>query len=711
MKSFIALTSKGIETLLEQEIIELGGTIEKSSLGSVEFTADLEVAYRFVLRTRLASRLMQKIATIDSVEDKDEVLKAVKTQIKWNELFDPRETFATEFVGKNKLVQNSLFGGLLIKDAIVDCFRDVTGMRPDVDKDRPDYVFQGRLIQNKLHIYRDFSGPSLSQRGYRKNQGKAPLKENLAAALILRSGWPKDTSQPLVDPCCGSGTLIIEAALIAAKVFPGVLRANEYSCERFPDFNEALFNKEREAVLNLADSVSAEEINIVGCDINSYVLEKAKKNAQEAGVEQYVSFQVQNAAELNNEYGESGTVLTNLPYGERLGDLPELIHLHAYLGLALKKSFENWNVSLFTSNLDVLKSVKLGKTKEYKFSNGPLECVLTNYLLNERQVNIKPFAQDIPLYFEESMSFINRLKKNQKPVVKWAKKENIEAYRVYDGDIPEYNFAVDVYGDSVVMNEYAPPKTVDGDKARKRMEDALLLLIDHLDVDLRKVSLKVRQKQKGAHQYQAIDKKDEFFAVQEYNAQFNVNIYDYLDTGLFLDHRITRHKLQALAAGKHTLNLFCYTATASVHMALGGAKSVTSVDMSKKYIEWGQDNFKLNKLYSKNYNFVQQDCLEYIKHAIEKFDLIFIDPPTFSNSKRMEDSFDIQRDHSQILLDLKERLLPGGTIIFSNNKRNFKIEREKLESAGFNVKDITGPTIPLDFKRNNKIHNCWELTL
>ncbi|WP_199611585.1 bifunctional 23S rRNA (guanine(2069)-N(7))-methyltransferase RlmK/23S rRNA (guanine(2445)-N(2))-methyltransferase RlmL [Flocculibacter collagenilyticus] len=711
MKSYIALTSKGIESLLQDEIERLGGEIDKTSLGSVEFRAELDVAFKVVLRTRLATRVMQKIATVDSVENKDELVASLKNKINWSKFLNERSTFSTEFVGKNKLVQNSLFGGLLIKDAIVDFFRDKCGSRPNVDKERAEYVFQGRLIQNKLHIYRDFSGNALSQRGYRVAQGKAPLKENLAAALVIRSGWINDMSQPLIDPCCGSGTILIEAALMAANIFPGYLRVDEYAFERFPDFDEQAFQQEKQAIFDLADTKAIDNIQIIGTDINSHVLDKARKNASVADVAQYIEFNVADAADTNNVYGDSGTILSNLPYGERLGDLPQLIHLHAYLGLNLKRNFKGWNVSLFTSNLDVLRSVKLGKQKEYKLSNGPLDCVLTNYYLDERQVTLKPYAEELPIYFEESLSFANRVKKNLKPVRKWAKSEGIECYRVYDGDIPEYNFAIDVYADHLVINEYAPPKTVDMDKARKRLEDALLIAVNILDVDINKVSLKVRQKQKGSHQYTAIDKRDERFAVKEYNAEFWVNIYDYLDTGLFLDHRITRHKLQKMAEGKHVLNLFCYTATASVHMALGGAKSVTSVDMSKKYLDWGKDNFKLNRLYSKNYQFVQANCLEYIEKANEFFDLIFIDPPTFSNSKRMEDSLDIQRDHLEILLTLKKRLMAGGAIIFSNNKRNFKMDITALQDAGFNVKEITKQTIPLDYKRNHKIHNCWELTV
>jgi 23S rRNA (guanine2445-N2)-methyltransferase / 23S rRNA (guanine2069-N7)-methyltransferase len=189
-----------------------------------------------------------------------------------------------------------------------------------------------------------------------------------------------------------------------------------------------------------------------------------------------------------------------------------------------------------------------------------------------------------------------------------------------------------------------------------------------------------------------------------------VNLYDYLDTGLFLDHRITRRMIQQQANGKTVLNLFAYTGSASVHAAIGGAASVTTVDMSNTYLDWAKRNFTVNGLTGKQYQFEQADCLQWLSRCRAQFDLIFVDPPTFSNSKRMQDNWDVQRDHVNLLNLLTARLAPGGKVIFSNNKRRFKIDTQALNDAGWQVKDISAATLPEDFKRNPNIHVCFELT-
>jgi 23S rRNA (guanine2445-N2)-methyltransferase / 23S rRNA (guanine2069-N7)-methyltransferase len=313
--------------------------------------------------------------------------------------------------------------------------------------------------------------------------------------------------------------------------------------------------------------------------------------------------------------------------------------------------------------------------------------------------------------FPESESFQNRLKKNDKKYRALAKREQINCYRIYDADIPEYNVAVDRYDDKIVVFEYAAPKTIDEVVAKKRLADVMLIVPKVLNVSNDDLALKVREKKKGVKQYDQMDKKNLTFVVQEYGINFLVNIHDYLDTGIFLDHRITRKKIGELSKDKSVLNLFAYTGTASVHAALGGASQVTTIDMSKTYLDWAKRNFELNDLSGKQYQFERADCLSWITSVTSQFDLIFVDPPTFSNSKRMEDSFDVLRDHAKMLIELKERLNPGGTIVFSNNHRRFKMDKDALIEAGFIVEDITQSTIPFDFQRNTKIHNCWLLTL
>lgn len=299
----------------------------------------------------------------------------------------------------------------------------------------------------------------------------------------------------------------------------------------------------------------------------------------------------------------------------------------------------------------------------------------------------------------------NRIEKNYKHRAKWAKKEGIEAFRIYEKDIPEFPFIVDVYKDFAVIFE-------------KRDEEIDALKFDHFNYTIsavknvinlpeEKIIIKSRTKQKGSIQYERLEERNEFLFIKEHQAEFIVNLHDYLDTGLFLDHRPMRQVIYKEAQGKKFLNLFSYTGAVSVMAALGGATHVTSVDLSANYQEWARKNFEHNKISLKEHNFIVQNALDYLTKAVNKFDLIFLDPPTFSNSKKMEDDFEVEKDQIQLVQNCLRLLNPGGTLYFSNNKRKFKLDPAILDMAS--VLDITNKTIPLDF-RDHKIHHCYKIT-
>lgn len=354
----------------------------------------------------------------------------------------------------------------------------------------------------------------------------------------------------------------------------------------------------------------------------------------------------------------------------------------------------------------LFKLLKLVKQKRYKFKNGPLDVELNLYQLDDKQVSLT--TDDKPaLNFEGSMAFANRLKKNKQGLKNWLKQNQVHAYRVYDADIPEYNVAVDIYGDSAVIFEYAAPKEIDEKTSEKRLQDVISLTAQQLDIAPENIAVKVRKKQKGEEQYTPMAKQNRTMVVEEFGAKFKVNLFDYLDTGLFLDHRLARRYIQENAKDKRFLNLFAYTGTASVHAALGGAKAITTVDLSKTYLKWGQDNFALNDISNTRYRFEQADCLKWLEHAQGQYDLIFLDPPTFSNSKRMKDAFDVQNDHIKLLTWVKKILSPSGTLIFSNNKRGFVMDEVGLMGLGLKAENISEKTLSPDFKRNKKIHNSW----
>ena len=697
MNSLFASTARGLEELLKTELDALGAQDLQVVQGGVHFRADDRVMYQSLLWSRLASRILLPLGEFGVWSDLDLYVGA--QSIPWSEMFDSNTTFAIHFSGTNEVIRNSQFGALRIKDAIVDSFTRQNLERPSVDREQPGIRINAWLNKDRVSIALDLSGTALHQRGYRQQTGQAPLKENLAAAIVMRAGWQNGT--PLVDPMCGSGTLLIEAALIACDRAPGLLRSH-WGFTRWKKHDAALWQEVRsEALQRARTGTAATTSRFFGYDNDGRVLEWARANARRAGVFELFTFNQQDVLKLKNPLaGEAitGTVLSNPPYGERLESEPALIALHSQLGRIMKQHFGGWNLSLFSASPELLSCLQLRAERQFKAKNGPLECVQKNYQLaaNSAEGGAQ-IAED----------FANRLRKNIKKLEKWARQSNIECYRLYDADLPEYNVAVDRYGEWVVIQEYAPPKTIDASKARQRLFDVISATLSVLAIPANRLVLKTRERQKGKNQYQKLSEKGDFFEVQEFNARLLVNLTDYLDTGLFLDHRIARQMLGQMSKGKDFLNLFAYTGTASVHAGLGGAKSTTTVDMSRTYLEWAERNLRLNGLTGRQHRLMQADCLSWLRESDEQFDLIFIDPPTFSNSKRMEDDFDVQRDHLMLMQNLKRLLRRGGTIMFSNNKRGFKMDLDGLARLGLQAQEITQKTLSQDFARNRQIHNCW----
>ena len=709
MKQLFATTARGFEELLKVELTELGATECKIVQGGVHFQADDETLYRSLLWSRLASRILLPIVNGKVYSDLD--LYSIVTGQDWLSYFDEKTTFFVDFNGTNQEIRHTQFGAMRVKDAIVDYFERQGKARPNVDKDYPDVRIHVYLNKEELVVSLDLSGEALHLRGYREDTGQAPLRETLAAAIVLRSGWKKGT--PLVDPMCGSGTLLIEAAQMEVQIAPQLHRLH-WGFDCWKGHNQDAWDKVKAEAVQQAETYFNQnpKPHFYGFDLDHRVLKKAQKNAQNAGVAHLIQWKQGDVAALKNPSpDEVGTVICNPPYGERLGTTPALIALYSVFGQRLKNEFGGWNASIFSSESTLLDCLRMRSHRQFKAKNGPLDCVQKNYQISER----KESAVENPLEFDRTstvaVDFANRLQKNIKKIEKWAKQQGIDAYRLYDADLPEYNVAVDRYGDHIVVQEYAAPKNIDENKARQRLLDAVTATLQVTGIETNKLILKVRQKQKGTNQYEKLANKGEYFYVNEYGAQLWVNLTDYLDTGLFLDHRLTRKMVGEMAKGKDFLNLFAYTGSATVHAALGGAKSTTTVDMSNTYLNWAEQNLILNDIEGKQHKLIQADCLQWLEKCDRQFDLIFVDPPTFSNSKRMEDSWDVQRDHIKLMRNLKRILRPKGTVVFSNNKRGFKMDFEALDELGLSAVEISAKTLPLDFERNKQIHNCWIVTM
>ena len=708
---FFATCPKGLEYLLVDELKALGAADVREALAGVHFGGELEAGYKACLWSRLASRILMPLAQFD-VPDAD-ALYAGARAIDWFAHLDIATSIAVDAVGSVNGLTHSQYAALRVKDAIVDAFRETTGERPNVDTENPGLRVNLVLRKGRAIVGINLSGPPLHQRGYRKGAGLAPLKENLAAAMLLRAGWPRvyAAGGGMIDPLCGSGTLPIEAALMAADVAPGLRRA-QWGFFGWRGHDAALWKTLHDAAQTRAQAgLQALRPVFFGFDENPTVLNEAKRNAQEAQLSGFIHFGRQTLEHLHrpHELEQPGLLITNPPYGERMGVDEDVIALYRLLGEKLKTEFRGWRAGVIAADEAHGHALGLRADKRYKLYNGAIECTLLTFDIAGQDA---PKPEPKPLSAGAQM-VKNRIEKNFRHLRKIAAREDIECWRVYDADLPEYAAAIDIYrstesGEHLHIQEYQAPASVDENLARTRWRELVRAAGEALGVPRERIALKQRRRGKGGEKYGRLDARGEFLEVGEGGLKFLVNLHDYLDTGLFLDHRPLRARVRELARGKRFLNLFCYTGSVSVYAAAGGAAETVGVDLSQTYLDWAARNFALNGLDPAYNRLVRDDAAAYLQSHSAMFDLIFVDPPTFSNSKRAED-FDVQRDHARVLNLCGDRLLPGGMVLFSNNFRRFKLDEEAL--ARFGIREITAQTIPFDFERHARIHRAWELRL
>jgi 23S rRNA m(2)G-2445 methyltransferase (EC 2.1.1.52) len=872
--NYFATCPKGLESLLKQELESIVSSEVKETVAGCSFDGDLENAYRACLWSRCANKILLPLARgiVKSADD----IYALVASVPWEEHFLPDSTLLVDFIGASDAIRHTQFGAQRVKDAVVDRLREQTGERPNVEKSNPDIRINARLAKGQLHLSLDLSGDSLHRRGYRMGQGGAPLKENLAAALLLRAGWTDIAARggALLDPMCGSATFLIEGVMIAADIAPGIYRADKAHRSRFgaiPNSPKG-FGFERwrqhssemwqtlidEAFARREKGLANFNSEVRGYDVVHRVLDAAAENIETAGLADLIRLTPKAVEEFKKPTHTeitAGLVICNPPYGERLGEIDALKATYYSLASVMKRELPGWELAVFTGAKALSDALRLRPRKKYKFYNGAIpselllfdllaatsapepanssatksgaslygarsqsssdatetesnaispdksakndsesQCVSSSPSVNlnvegsdqsnpdsdrlgidsadsasptaiptnspyghsrdrnnldeaaepvqttPEQIKKSPWAgtrvtadstadlrpydptldpktptelKEFPLSSGAEM-VCNRLKKNQKRLEKWLRKSDVNCYRLYDADMPEYSAAVDVYTGSqgdlhIHVQEYAAPKSIEESKAEARFKELVHAVAVACDVSEDVIVLKTRRRNKGKQQYEKLTRWEPSpgEVVTEGQCKFKVNLHDYLDTGLFLDHRPLRMRIADMAKGKKFLNLFCYTATATVHAAVGGASSSVSVDMSNTYLQWARENFDLNNIQPIKHRLIRDNCLTWLDECQETFDLIMLDPPSFSNSKKMEDVLDIQQDHVDLVSRCMDLLNPAGTLFFSNNLRSFKLDYDAL--AAFDIKDITAQSLDPDFKQNAKIHHCWEV--
>jgi 23S rRNA (guanine2445-N2)-methyltransferase / 23S rRNA (guanine2069-N7)-methyltransferase len=703
----------GLEALVAAEMVQAGMQVELQARGAVTGLASLESLYRACLWTRHANHVLVRIAAWPGSGDSDDLYTQV-AKVHWQDWLRPGQRFVIAASGKTAAITNSQHAIFRAKDAIVDHFVSRALIRPQVDRERPEVQFQLHLEENESAIYLNLNGAPLHERGYRVAGVAAPIKENLAAALAAWAGISGAANAPSVvlDPMCGSGTLLIEAAWLLADVAPGLLREH-WGFAAWRHHDAAVWHAVRADAIRRRDAGLKSRLpKLVGYDADPRAVRAAQANANAAGVASLLHIEKQPLASLQRSGRlalDNGVILTNPPYGERLSEVDVAPYLYRCLGRRLRAVTPGWRAVVLAAQVEHLDEFRVADYAQHRCHNGPLACFARVFTVPDQPEARWPAfrlrEEGKPPAAGEHLA--NRLHKNWKQMQGWVEREGVRAFRLYDADLPEYNVAVDIYGDRVHVQEYAAPSSVDPDKAAQRLETALDTIAAVTGKSRKSLAIKVRAKQKGAQQYDRRDSSNDLFEIDEYGARILVNLTDYLDTGLFLDHRPLRHRLQSLCKDKHFLNLFCYTGSATIHAALGGARSTTSVDLNPRYLAWAEANLALNGFSTEQHHLERADVAAALAKGGDQFDVIFMDAPTFSNSKRTPNVLDIQRDHVSLVSGAMRHLAPGGLLLFSNNYRRFKLDESV--SVEFDVKDITAQTIPTDFSRNPKIHQCWEI--
>lgn len=811
---FFASCGKGLEYLLADELLALGCPRATATVAGVNVDGALADAQRAVLWSRLASRVLWPLAEFDCADE--HALYAGAASIAWAEHLAPGDTIAVDAHVSGDALTHARYAAQRVKDAIVDTVRATGTARPDVDVDAPDLRVHLVVRKGRATVSVDLSGGPMHRRGWRLAQGEAPLKETLAAAVLLRGRWPRVYTDggALLDPMCGSGTLLIEGALMAADVAPGLLRHGHAAPTRWRGFDvnawRALVD---EAITRERAGRAALRPMFLGVDVDPHAIRIARDNAAHAGLVDAIEWRVGDVRALDAQAlgglervrvmvdfaphaaprraasgqradpavgpnpwstdtatgqpatavsdpwasarakpsasvdraepgdaaaadrfpasvgparadGEAqadraatpGLVACNPPYDLRLQADPAL---YRALGDALRRAVPEWRASLLCGSVELAHATGLRARKTYTMFNGAIECTLLDV---ERVAppQHERTADGAPVLTDTAQMVANRLRKNLRKLRGWREREGIHAFRAYDADLPEYAAAIDVYvavDDAggvperertwLHVQEYAAPADIPADLQRRRLNDLLAAAREVFGVPRERVALKTRATGKGGSKYGRFDTRGDFIVVREGDARLRVNLFDYLDTGLFLDHRPMRLRIADEAHDTRFLNLFAYTGAATVHAALGRARTTTTVDLSGTYLQWCADNLAENGVGGARHRLVQADALAWLEADAGQYDFVFCDPPTFSNSKRAQD-FDVQASHVRLLRAAVARLAPGGVLYFSNNYRRFRLDEAALAEFA-QVEDITARTIPPDFERDMRIHRCWRI--
>lgn len=749
----IATSAFGLEAVVARELEQLGYEPKIISTGRVWFRGDARDVARANVRLRSADRVLIRVASFPA--DNFDTLFERTMDLPW-EAWVPRDG---SFPVNGRSVKSQLSSvpacQRTVKKAIVERLMRGHATR-ELAETGARTIIEVAILDNVASITLDTSGDGLHKRGYRDIVGEAALKETMAAGLVLLSVWNAD--RPFVDPFCGTGTIPIEAAMIGLGLAPG--RQRSFDAESWGWIGRAVFDQER-----AAGNVPTRErlsYTIHATDVNESALALARRHAERAGVVRHIHFHKRAFEDLQSK-AEYGCIVTNPPYGERMGQDETIERLYRSFPDVLRR-LPTWSHHILTARLDLEMLVGQQATRRRKLFNAQIECTYYQFLgprppgkddrvpsdatsLTEGPgddvAEVLPLEQrpgesatagrgDEPVAAapareqrtpampafgglrerdqRELDDFESRLAKRVRHLRRWPDK-GITCYRIYERDCPDVPVTIDRYEDHAHIFEYEREHGRTLAQHIEWIDDIARRTARVLAIDESHVFAKSRPRQKGLTQHEKLGDHGATLVAREGGLRFEVNLSDYADTGLFLDHRVTRGMVREMASGKRVLNLFCYTGSFTVYAAAGGAASTTSVDLSNTYLDWAERNMAMNGFMSQAHRFVRSDVMEFLRahRAGAQYDLAIVDPPTFSNSKSTEQDWDVQKAHAELLSRVAGLMPPGGVVFFSNNSRRFKLDEASLAPL-VEIREISQRTVPEDF-RNERIHRCWRLVV
>ena len=743
LNAFVATCARGTEEALGAELRAERVPVHREEPGAVHFGRTLEDAYVACVWSRVASRILAPIAQVTLAARNAESLYDAAREIRWEDHLTLSQTFAVDCVTRGTRKANTRYLALKVKDAIVDRARERSGRRPDVDPHSPDLRVHVHIDQEEVSFAIDLVGDALHQRGYRPRRAAAPLRETLAAALLHRAGWARARREGgvLVDPMCGSGTLLVEAARMAADIPPSVGRAS-FAFERWRGHDESAYRRVAHDAEARRRAEPRAQFVLFGSDHDPEAISLARESVRRAGVERFVDLRVGELKEARppSAAPEGGLrlLVTNPPYGERLGEGIGVYRTYEELGDTMKRRFGGYDAWVLSGNRSLLKRIGLKAAEKHVVWNGALECAFVRYpiraLAPRDDAAIPVGAAEDGASSDEARSaassddrgpgwrrpspeaemFQNRLRKSLRKIGRWGAREAPGGHRLYDADIPEFNVAVDRFqtdrGTAALVHEYAAPRSVPDKLRERRLRDVMMVVPDILDIAPDDVHLRVRERRRPgskARQYERRGAQSIERIIKEGGLAFELDLGRYLDTGIFLDLRDLRARIRDEAHGARVLNLFAYTCTASVYAADGGAREVVSVDLNGNYLDWGRRNARRNGVEDQQ-RFLRADCLRWLREGRDAFDLILLNPPSYSRSKAMDGDFDVQRDHVPLIRDAVRRLSRDGQLYFVTHARRFELNAGALEVFGIQVDEISEQTVPRDFQRSP--HRAFVVT-